>query len=159
MSESGVVLTGVALATPLGLAGSAVYVLGHALAMAAAFLCAGIVLHRLGSVNESALHGRGRVLRVTGVVFTLAALGLAGLPPFATFLGAAWIDRAAEATPAWPLVVAVLVACSAVVAGALLRVAGGVFFGLGDPPPKTVRWPLSRRKRPGRPSRPSSAPR
>ncbi len=134
ISESGVVRAGVALATPLGLAGAAVYVLGHALAMAAAFLCAGIVLHRLGSVNEPALHGRGRALRATRVVFTLAAFGLAGLPPFATFLGVAWIDRAARVTAAWPLVVAVLVACATVVAGVLLRVAGGVFFGLGDPP-------------------------
>lgn len=134
MSESGVVLAGVALATPLGLAGASVYVLAHALAMAAAFLCAGIVLHRLGSVNEYALHGRGRALRATGVVFTLAALGLAGLPPFATFLGTAWIDRAASVSGSWPLVVGLLVACTAVVAGALLRVAGGVFFGLGDPP-------------------------
>ena len=49
-------------------------------------------LHRLGSVNETWLHGRARHLRVTGVVFTLAAFGLADLPPFATFLGKGWID-------------------------------------------------------------------
>ena len=47
-------LTGIALLTPLGLAGAAVYVLGHALVKAALFLCTGIVLHRLGSVNEPA---------------------------------------------------------------------------------------------------------
>jgi hypothetical protein len=35
-------------------------------------------LHRLGSVNETWLHGRGRHLRVTGVVFTATGLGLAG---------------------------------------------------------------------------------
>ena len=52
-------LAGLALLTPLGLAGAAVYVLGHALVKAALFLCVGIVLHRLGSVNETWLHGRG----------------------------------------------------------------------------------------------------
>jgi hypothetical protein len=77
ISHAGMFLTGIALLTPLGLAGAAIYVAGHALVKAALFLCVGIVLHRLGSVNETWLHGRGRQLRATGLVFTLAALGLA----------------------------------------------------------------------------------
>jgi multicomponent Na+:H+ antiporter subunit D len=93
----------------------------------------GIVLHRLGSVNETALHGRARHLRVTGVVFVLAGLGLADLPPFATFLGKGWIEESAYAhDTAWLMVV--LIGASIVVGAAVLRVAGGVFFGLGDPP-------------------------
>jgi multicomponent Na+:H+ antiporter subunit D len=68
-------------------------------------------------------------LRVTGVVFTLAGLGLADLPPFATFLGKGWIEASAG-----PWLVPVLIVCSAVVGGAVLRVAGGVFYGLGDRP-------------------------
>ncbi len=59
ISHAGMFLAGIALLTPLGLAGVAVYVAGHALLKAALFLCTGIVLHRLGSVNESWLHGRG----------------------------------------------------------------------------------------------------
>jgi hypothetical protein len=42
------------------------YVDGHAFVKAA----------RLHSVNETWLHGRGRRLPVTGVIFTAAALGL-----------------------------------------------------------------------------------
>src|SRR6204780_5073919 len=94
ISHAGMFLTGLALLTPLGLAGAAVSVVGHALVKAALFLCTGIVLHRLGSVNETWLHGRGRRLRATGVVFTLAAFGLADLPPFATYLGKGWIEDA-----------------------------------------------------------------
>ena len=101
ISHAGMFLTGIALLTPLGLAGAAVYVVGHGLVKAALFLCVGIVLHRLGSVNETWLHGRGRRLRVTGVVFTLAAFGLADLPPFATFLGKGWIEESGERT-GWP---------------------------------------------------------
>ena len=96
ISHAGMFLIGIALLTPLGLAGAAVYVIGHGLVKAALFLCTGIVLHRLGSVNEPWLHGRGRPLRVTGVVFTLAGLGLADLPPFATFLGKGWIEASAR---------------------------------------------------------------
>ena len=133
ISHAGMFLTGLALLTPLGLAGAAVSVAGHAMVKAALFLCTGIVLHRLGSVNEPALHGRGRRLRATGVVFTLAAFGLADLPPFATYLGKGWIEDASSVRGmTW--VIALLVFASAVVGGAVLRVAGGVFYGLGDPP-------------------------
>jgi len=133
ISHAGMFLTGFALLTPLGLAGSAVYVIGHALVKGALFLGAGIVLHRLRSVNESYLHGRGRGLRVTGVVFTLAGLGLANLPPFATFLGEGWVEDSASAHGlGW--ITAVLIACTILTGGAVLRVAGGVFYGLGDPP-------------------------
>ncbi|MGH3150713.1 MAG: complex I subunit 5 family protein, partial [Streptosporangiaceae bacterium] len=129
ISHAGMFLIGIALLTPLGLAGAAVYVIGHGLVKAALFLCTGIVLHRLGSVNEPWLHGRGRPLRVTGVVFTLAGLGLADLPPFATFLGKGWIEASAG-----PWLIPILIVCSSLAGGAVLRVAGGVFYGLGDPP-------------------------
>jgi multicomponent Na+:H+ antiporter subunit D len=133
ISHAGIFLTGIALLTPLGLAGTAVYVAGHGLVKAALFLCAGIILHRLGSVNETWLHGRGRPLRVTGVVFTLAGLGLADLPPFGTFLGQGYIDTSAG-THGAPWTMAVFIVCGILTGGAVLRVAGGVFYGLGDPP-------------------------
>jgi len=133
ISHAGMFLTGIGLLTPLGLAGAALYVAGHALVKAALFLCVGIVLHRLRTVNETALHGRGRRLPVTGVVFTLAALGLSDLPPFATFLGKGWIEDSAMAH-AMTWVTILFVISSVLVGGAVLRVAGGVFYGLGDPP-------------------------
>ena len=133
ISHVGMFLTGIALLTPLGLAGAAVYVIGHALVKAALFLCTGIVLHRLSSVNEPHLHGRGRQLKVTGIVFTVAGLGLAGLPPVAIFLGKGWIEASAGLHGlAW--ITAIMIVCGALAGGAVLRVAGGVFYGLGDPP-------------------------
>src|SRR5439155_5626460 len=133
ISHAGMFLVGIGLLTPLGLAGAAVYVIGHGLVKAALFLCTGIVLHRLGSVNETWLHGRGRPLRATGVVFTLAALGLADLPPFTTFLGKAYIDDSAWAH-GLPWITGVFAACAILTGGAVFRVAGGVFYGLGDAP-------------------------
>jgi multicomponent Na+:H+ antiporter subunit D len=137
ISHAGMFLAGLSWLTPLGLAGAAVYVAGHGLLKAALFICVGIVLHRLGSVNEPWLHGRGRRLPVTGVVFTLAALGLSDLPPFATFLGKGWIeDSATSHGMTWLTVV--FIGCSVLVGAAVLRVAGGVFYGLGDPPSETM---------------------
>jgi multicomponent Na+:H+ antiporter subunit D len=138
ISHAGMFLAGFALLTPLGLAGEALSVLSHAFVKGALFLGAGIVLHRLHSVNETWLHGRGRRLRVTGVMFTLAALGLADLPPFGTFLGEGWITDSADGVAGGPwlpvLLTGVFCACTVLTAGAVLRVAGGVFYGLGDPP-------------------------
>lgn len=133
VSHAGLFLVAIGLLTPLGLAGAAAYVLGHGLVKASLFLCVGVVLHRLGSVNETALHGKGKALRFTGIVFTLAALGLADLPPFATALGASFVGDSGSLSGA-PFVTALIVLASVVVGGAVLRVAGGVFFGLGDPP-------------------------
>jgi multicomponent Na+:H+ antiporter subunit D len=129
ISHSGMFLTGIATLSPLGLAGAATYVLGHAFVKGAMFLCTGIVLHRAGSVNETWLHGRARHLKITGAVFTLAGLGLADLPPFATFAGKSLTDTSSGQ---WSAIVFLL--CAVLAGGAVLRVAGGVFYGLGDPP-------------------------
>jgi multicomponent Na+:H+ antiporter subunit D len=134
ISHAGMFLAGFALLTPLGLAGAALAVVGHAFVKGALFLGAGIVLHRLHSVNETWLHGRGKHLRLTGAVFTLAALGLADLPPFGTFLGKGWISDSADSVAGGPWLGAVFCACTVLTAGAVLRFAGGVFYGLGDPP-------------------------
>jgi len=139
ISHAGMFLVGFALLTPLGLAGAALAVLAHGFVKGALFLGAGIVLHRLHSVNETYLHGRGKHLRLTGVMFTLAALGLADLPPFGTFLGKGWITDSADAVAGGPWLAAVFCACSVLTAGAVLRVAGGVFYGFGDPPGEDTR--------------------
>ncbi len=130
ISHMGLMVIGFALLRPEALAGVAVYVVGHGLSKAALFLCSGILLHRYGSVDELELHGRARRLHSTAFVFVLAGLGLAGLPPFATFLGEAAIDDGAKAAgQSW---IAVVFFISAVLtAGAVFRVAGRVFLGLG----------------------------
>jgi multicomponent Na+:H+ antiporter subunit D len=138
ISHAGLFLMAIAVLSPLGLAAAGAYVIGHGLVKGALFLCVGVVLHRLGSVDETKLHGRGKPLRVTGAVFTLAGLGLAGLPPFATYLGAAWTGDTAAAHGA-PFVTPVVMISSIVVGGAVLRAAGGIFFGLGDAPAEDAR--------------------
>jgi multicomponent Na+:H+ antiporter subunit D len=133
INHAGLFLIGIALLTPLGLAGAAMYVVAHGLIKAALFLCVGIVLHRLGSIDETWLHGRGRHLRYTGAVFTLAALGLADLPGLGLYLGAGWIGHSGELSGI-PWINPFIIATTALVGAAVLRVAGGVFYGLGDPP-------------------------
>ncbi|MEV6939495.1 proton-conducting transporter membrane subunit, partial [Streptomyces sp. NPDC051132] len=129
VAHTGLFLVGLGVLTPEGDDGVALYLLGHAGVKAALFACAGVLLDRFGSVDEHELHGRGRSLPATGVMFAVGALGLAGLPPFGTGLGKAVGEEAAGG----PLTV-VYVAASAITAGAVLRVAARVFLGLGPPP-------------------------
>ena len=54
------------------------------------------MLHRYGTIEELELRGRGKNLPLVAGVFLLGGLGLASMPPFATFLGEAHIEDAAE---------------------------------------------------------------
>jgi multicomponent Na+:H+ antiporter subunit D len=84
----------------------------------------------LRSGDELQLRGEARRLPVVAATFFVGALVLAGLPPFAGFLGTSLIEESAgEVGVGW--VSAVVVVSSALVAGALLRATGRIFAGLG----------------------------
>lgn len=112
--------------------GALLYGAGHSLVKAALFFAAGIVLHRLHSVDERRLWRRGHRMPGTGLLFILGGLGLAGLPPFATANGAELIVESAGAHAGW---IHLLIAVIEIGTGAaVLRVAAHVFFGWGPRP-------------------------
>jgi multicomponent Na+:H+ antiporter subunit D len=130
VSHVGLMLLGIALLSAEGLAGAAQYVIGHGCVKGALFIVSGMLLHRFGSVDEHELHGKGTACRATAILFAVAGLALAGLPPFAGFNGEHTIEAAAEqASQTW--VIWVLLFASALTGAAVLRVAGRVFWGLG----------------------------
>jgi multicomponent Na+:H+ antiporter subunit D len=133
ISHAGALLAGVALLTPLGLAGAAIGVVGHGLVKGALFLCTGVLLHREGTVDEGELMGRGRQVPVTGVLFAIGGLALAGLPPFATGMGKGLLEDSGSRL-GLPWLMAVVVFGSVLTGGAVLRAAGRIFLGLGQPP-------------------------
>jgi multicomponent Na+:H+ antiporter subunit D len=137
VSHTGVFLIGIGLLTHAGLAGTAAYVVAHAFAKAALFMCAGILLHRFDQVDEHGLRGRGRRpdLALVGLAMAAAGLVLAAAPMIGTFFGKSLIEEAAlEGGYGW--LPAVITLASALTAGAVLRAAGRVFAGWGpaDPP-------------------------
>ncbi len=132
VSHVGLLIIAIGLLEPTALAGAAIYTVGHAMVKSALFLCSGVLLHRFGSVDEFELRGMGRRLIGTATVFVLAGLGLAGAPPFATFLGDATVDEGAKYLGhGW--VHWVFFASGVITGGAVLRIAGRVFAGLGGP--------------------------
>jgi multicomponent Na+:H+ antiporter subunit D len=130
ISHIGVFVCGIGLLSTHGLAGVATWIVGHGLTKAALFMLAGVLLHRFGSVDEFDLHGRGRQLRVAGVLFAVGGLLLSAFPGGTSFFGKSTLEGAAlEAHYAW--LPAVFVVSSILTGGAVLRVTGRVFLGWG----------------------------
>jgi multicomponent Na+:H+ antiporter subunit D len=134
ISHMGIAICGIALLGERGLAGAAAYALGHGLAKGSLFLGTGTLLYRFGSIDEYDLQGRGRSLPLLGVVFALGALVLASLPLTTTFFGKSLIEDSGSAL-GYGWLPFVLVAASALTAGAVLRASARIFLGWGTPEP------------------------
>jgi multicomponent Na+:H+ antiporter subunit D len=130
VSHIGVFLAGIALLTPAGLAGAIVYIVADGLVRGGLFLVVGILVYRLGSADELALRGRGRVTPIAGIAFAAGSLAIAGLPPFGPFLGKALIDDAALDKGYAALAVPATLAAF-FTSAALLRAGARVFLGWG----------------------------
>jgi multicomponent Na+:H+ antiporter subunit D len=130
VSHVGLTLAGFALLGPAGTGGAVLYLVADGLVKGALFISVGIIDHHLRDVDELRLAGRGRHLPWTAALLVLGALGLAGAPPFGTFLGKALMEEAAlEAGRPW--LIGLFVAVAALTSAALLRATGRVFLGLG----------------------------
>src|SRR6185312_15906848 len=95
-SHAGAMLLGIAIGTPAAVTGWLLYLFSHAMAKGGLFFLAGILLHRLRSMSEPALHARGRPLKFTGLLWLAGGFALAGFPPFGIGDGEALIAAAAE---------------------------------------------------------------
>ncbi|MFI6452717.1 complex I subunit 5 family protein [Streptosporangium amethystogenes] len=133
IAHVGLFLLGLAPLSTDALAGVVLYVAGHAGVKAALFLVAGLLIDRYRSVDEGELFGRCGHRNIACWLFLLAAVTLAGLPPFGPGLGKAVTEDAAlSAGHPWLPVVFVVV--SAVTGGAVLRAGLRIFLGLGHRP-------------------------
>ncbi|MGN6663056.1 MAG: complex I subunit 5 family protein [Solirubrobacterales bacterium] len=140
VSHVGLFLICLGLLEHSGLAAAASYVLAHAFAKAALFMCVGILVHRFTEVDELALRGCGtvdRAMKFVGALFVAGGVALAGAPMLGVFDGKSLGEGAVgEAGYGWA--VAVFILASGMTAGAVLRAAGTIFFGWGeDEPPES----------------------
>jgi multicomponent Na+:H+ antiporter subunit D len=130
VSHSGMMLAGLALLDPQSLAGIFLYMAGHGFVKAALFICSGIILNHCGSIDEEELRGKCHGLPMAAGCYVVAALALAGLPPFATFSGKELIEQNAAAL-GFHWLSPVFLFASAVTGGGVLRAGLAIFFGLG----------------------------
>ncbi len=127
------IVLGAALTTPLGLVGSMMHMVNHGLAKITLFFCAGAIYATTHKENVSELRGLGRRMPWTFGAFTVASLGLMGLPGLCGFVGKLFLARGAiEAGNVFALVV--MLGASLLTAGYLLPIVRIAFFPCPDAP-------------------------
>ena len=84
-SHLGLIIAGYGLATEYGAEAGAFHILNHAVFKATLFMVAGIVAHEAGTRYIPDLGGLRSELPITAGITTVAALGMAGVPPFNGF--------------------------------------------------------------------------
>src|SRR5690606_35402635 len=85
ISQIGYMLFGIAVATPLAVGGSILYVIHHIIVKANLFLIAGVIDRAGGSFDLKKLGGLYASLPMLGVLFLIPVLSLAGLQPLSGF--------------------------------------------------------------------------
>jgi multicomponent Na+:H+ antiporter subunit D len=133
ISHAGLMLVALGIQGPLAAAAMLTYLLAHALIKSALFFITGIMLHRLRSISEKELFGKGIRLKWTALLWFLGGIGLAAAPPFATTLAEAGISKAAEEAHLSGLSALFLIA-SVLTSAAVVRVGAHVFLGWGTQP-------------------------
>jgi multicomponent Na+:H+ antiporter subunit D len=121
------IVLGTALVAPYGYIGSMVHMVNHGLAKITLFFCAGAIYAATGKENVSELAGLGRRMPWTFAAFTIASLGLVGLPGLSGFVGKFFLSRGAiEAGDITAL--AIMLGASLLTAAYLLPVVQVAFF-------------------------------
>jgi multicomponent Na+:H+ antiporter subunit D len=80
--------------SPAGLAAAFFHIISHAVMKSALFLSAGSVIYATGKRKLADLDGIGFKLPITMTVFTLAALGMIGIPGISGFMSKIYLGLA-----------------------------------------------------------------
>ncbi len=130
ISNMGIFIIGIAALNPDGLKAVVFYILIHGALKSSLFICTGVLFHRFGSIDETELAGKGKRTPVTGIIFTISALGLAGLPFFGTLTAKDMIEESVKSIGvSW--IILLFLYESFLTGGAMLRAAGKIFLGWG----------------------------
>jgi multicomponent Na+:H+ antiporter subunit D len=106
VSQVSYVTLGLALASTAGITGGIVHLVHQGLMKITLFFCAGLFAEVLGVTRVSQLAGLARRMPVTATAFTVAALGMMGIPPMAGFVSKWWLGLGAvEAGQPWVVLV------------------------------------------------------
>jgi len=82
VSQTGIMIIGLATGDPAGIAGGVYHLVNHALFKSLLFLCAGAIVHRTGATKLSEMGGLARRMPGIAAAFALGVVSIAGVPPF-----------------------------------------------------------------------------
>ncbi len=111
ISQLSYIVLGAALLTPNAVVGATFMIAAHAFAKLTMFFVAGAILVETGKTQISQLDGIGKRMPRTMLMFGLATLGMAALPPMSGFIAKWYLGIGAWQADQWAVLV-VLVASS-----------------------------------------------
>ncbi|MEV8136380.1 complex I subunit 5 family protein [Microbacterium aurantiacum] len=126
VSQVAYIALGAALLSPLATAGAIVHMVNQGFMKITLFFCAGLFSEELKLTKISQLAGVGRRMPLTSAAFTVAALGMIGLPPLAGFVSK-WALGVGAVEAGQPWVVAVLMTSAVLNAAYFLPVIAAIW--------------------------------
>ncbi|TNC61047.1 monovalent cation/H+ antiporter subunit D [Rubellimicrobium roseum] len=145
LGSTGTLLASAALFEPMPLAATLYYLPHSTFSTAALFLLADLVARRRAGYGDAlaagpSFAGAGGL----GILFFLAALAAAGLPPLSGFVGKLLILDAVRVSPAWPWIWGTILMTTLIGVLALARAGSVLFWNRRDGEPIASPEPLGR---------------
>ncbi len=131
ISQLGYITLGAGLFNLIGLTGGLLHILNHALLKITLFFCAGAIITVTGKKKISDLNGLGKKMPLTMAAFTIAAIGMIGIPPVNGFISK-WYLMQGSLEAGAPIFVAVLIGSALLNAAYFLPIVIAAFFKEGD---------------------------
>lgn len=145
ISQIGYMLVGLALMTPLAIAGSVLYVIHHIVVKANLFLVAGAMRQLGGSFALKRMGGLWAGWPLLGLAFLVPALSLAGIPPLSGFWGKLAVIRASLEAEAW-LLAFVALGVGLLTLYSMIKIWNEAFWKAPpEPLPASGPWDMTRR--------------
>ena len=121
------IILGTAMLSPLSITGALYHIAAHAIMKVTLFMCAGAVIVTAHKENVSEMSGIGRRMPITFACFTVASLGIAGMPFIVGFISK-WDILLGALEANRPLVLAVLAISALLALSYLIPVCYTAFF-------------------------------
>jgi len=125
------ILLGAALLSPLALTGALYHIVAHALMKITLFMCAGAIIVTAHKDNISDMYGIGKRMPITMACFSVASLGIAGMPFIVGFISK-WDILLGAIQAGQPLYIAVFAASALLGLSYLMPVCYIAFFKKND---------------------------
>jgi hydrogenase-4 component F len=124
----GIVALGLGFGGSIGTYGALLHVVNHGVTKALAFFASGTAIARYGTRDMRVIRGLLAVAPIGATLLMLAALSLAGMPPFAIFVSELMVLRGGIGPGHW-LAVAIFLAMVVIIFAGLLHHVGAMAFG------------------------------
>ncbi|MDO4475679.1 MAG: proton-conducting transporter membrane subunit [Lachnospiraceae bacterium] len=155
VSQLSYVMLGLSTLTAAGFTGAVLHMAAHAVIKDLLFMCAGCIIMKTSCTRVDELRGIGKRMPGTMICFTIASLGLVGIPPTAGFVSKWYLAQGALESGCGVLGIvgpAVLLVSALLTAGYLLTVSVSAFLPGADfdrtrvvkcEAPVSMLWPMA----------------